>query len=768
MAIPTWMRRATDTNTAPTTAWLANLDSWADSSEAIRASNISPVLSYLLTMQDEALSASQIIDTAKTFKTLADMSRQPDTRHALTTTALAETSCGILKRTQEDLTQRATEDERAEHVFLLVQVLRCICNLSADNDLARAQILEHGGIEVLANVLLSVDEVWRQPLPVGQAAFGAVLNVSLSYEPCTAALLAAGALRPHIKALSPEAAPNVALTEACAIWPMVGMSLDNLCEHENAVGEFNKTGDLAQSILRSLARFSRMLSDKMDDGRNGARVAMKGAQRTLLWVLCEALEKSPAMSRQLCQPESVLAFFDLLEFYLDNGMTADDDEDDEDDEEEDDGDRDGNQDDGEGTSKSQPSSSSSSSQPPPAQVPNKPMPQAANRYADAVTQVIVTISGDDEALSLLFGSQSLMHRLLSILSTDRGTSQDARTRRLDGMAAAAALCLGNLARTDEHCTSLVSRHPALVRTLIHEWLAPRTTNVRTRHAASGLLKNLCLPAANKQSMVDFGILPVAFENIDTMVVPIQANCISILRHIVIGAPAVQLILGLLQPVTKSTGNKTSIPFADLLSVVKGTDIDAIRCEGTRLVAAVAKRIYLRNSKDSAESLLRAQQMLEGGSYEIVAPLARLVVIDGQKHPLLQQESLVALTILASTSRETARHFRDIMRFLSPANRIVVAAASEQEDPSDPSATMVVKEVDGAEDQAETNSFAQALESLVKQEGAVWPQAMLQAKSFLKTLQTQLADQPDSPESSDDKFYTEGLEFLRDRLLPLLT
>ncbi|KAJ1810405.1 hypothetical protein LPJ75_004222, partial [Coemansia sp. RSA 2598] len=707
MVIPTHVRRSTDvasgsshsTLASPVKAWLSSVESLNDPSRATEPTRINPVFDYLGSSQDQAVSASHIVDTAKMFKAFADMSRSPEIRQRLTHTALPSLSCQLLQRTQGDLTNsRDSDGERAEHVFLLVQILRCICNLSADNDEARAEILRNGGIETLASILRTVNEVWRQPLPVGQAAFGAVLNVSLDNEPCTSALVAAGALQSHLKGLSPESAVSA---DSYAIWPLISMSLDNMCENKNAVGEFEANAHFAQSILRSLARLSRLISNGGSGDGDESR-AMRGAQRTLLWILCEALEKSAVVPKQLCQPESLLAFFDILEFYLVSGGVGDSDD---------------------AQDSSEDAETGASALPP-----NKPMPQATNRYADAVTQVIVAISGDDDALSVLFDSQSLMIRLLSILSADRGTAQDARTQRLDGMAAAAALCLGNLARTDDHCVRLVSEHPALIRTLIHEWFAPRTTNVRTRHAASGLLKNLCMPVVNKQELADFGLVPVAYANIDTMVVPIQANSISILRHLLNGPPAAEIVLGMFNPMVNCRG-EPSVAMRDLLAVVKQTDIDAIRCEGTRLVAAVAKKIYL--NRDGAagemarEQLEMAREMLVNDGYDVVTPLVTLVMVDGQRHPLLQQESLVVLTILAATSAENAAHVRRIVELIAPANSLPLNIASASES-SDGNADGQAEDA-GDSAQAEPKSFSDVLQAVVRQEGNVWPQAALQAK-----------------------------------------
>ncbi|KAI8323762.1 hypothetical protein GQ54DRAFT_296585 [Martensiomyces pterosporus] len=743
-------------NTTVASEWLSRQSSWSSNDEAVSDENMAPVLDSFLNDQDTAegsVGASQIVTTAKVFKQLADMSRSPQIRHTLTNSRLPQASCILLQRTVTDLSSQTNAgesngegDERAEHVFLLVQLLRCICNLSADNDAGRAKILEFGGVSSLAKVLGSVAEVWMQPMPVGQAAFGAALNVSLNNEACTKALISAGALLPHLKALRPENASNAAYE----IWPLICMSLDNMCEDEMAKSQFEAHTDYALTVLRSLAKFSRMLADDSHQGSVDAGTgAIKAAQRTLLWILCEMLEKSAKVRRQLCQPESVLAFFDILEFYLAKGpavIEEDDDDDDDDDDQEGD------------TGALTPPSHAEAAAPAPLP-PNKPIPQTTNRFADAVTQVVVAISGEDDALEALFENQQLINRLLTILTTDRGTSDDSRSQRLDGMAAAAALCLGNLARTDEHCTRLVAEHPALVRTLIHEWFSSRAANVRTRHAASGLLKNLCLPPANKQKMVGFGLVAVAAQSIDTAVVPVQANAIGILRHLSNGAPAAETVL---QLVERPTGRK-ACALADLLQVVKGTDVDAIRCEGTRLVANIIKRVYLQReqgvvrSADARKMLERAGEILDSEAFDLVTPLIRLIILDGQKHPLLQQESLIALTILASTNREKSRHVGDMVRLLSPASASAFALpVGTSEDSA--SAVGDSMQEEGESSVKASRGFAEVLESLLVQDGKTWPQSVLQAKSLVGQLAVNSA--------GGDGLDSDGIAALQSRLVSL--
>ncbi|KAJ2811573.1 Rap1 GTPase-GDP dissociation stimulator 1, partial [Coemansia furcata] len=606
--------------------------------------------------------------------------------------------CGVLQRTLDDLsrlTGSSAAAERADHVFLVIQVLRCMGNVSADNDAARGQLLAHGGVGSIAAVL-GVAEVQTEPL-LARAAFGAALNVALDHAECRRALLAGGALQAHLQVLG-RGTP-------CDVWGLVCMSLDSLCEHDDASAQFAKHADYMASVLRTLGVLSRQASGGAEEEQG---VLVRGAMRTLVWVLCEAIEKSADVRRQLCSPSAVLAVFDLLDFYL----TAPKEEKEE--EESDDGD----------------------DVAPPAPLPNRPIPQpAGNRYADAVTQAIVAVSGEDAALTTLFPSQELMNRLVSVLTAQRlaGSGES----RADGMAAAAALCLGNLARTDEHCTRLVAEHAALVRMVIHEWLIPRSVNVRTRHAASGLLKNLCLPVANRAPLAAMGVVAAAAANVKSAVVPIQANCIGILRHLANGSPDPATVLEIIHGA-----------LSDALAVVRETDVDAIRCEGTRLVATVAKRVYLATA-DNHE----ARDFIDKEGYDLVTPLVRLVMLDGVRHPLLRQESLVALTVLATTAG-SARHARDILRMLLPENSVPLAKPPTTTTPTDPVAEVVEEETSGG-------GFADVLADLIANDGGPLPQAALQAKSLI----TQLANYVTAATESDT---TEGVSVLNTVLLPLIT
>ncbi|KAJ2844096.1 Rap1 GTPase-GDP dissociation stimulator 1, partial [Coemansia brasiliensis] len=344
-----------------------------------------------------------------------------------------------------------------------------------------------------------------------------------------------------------------------------------------------------------------------------------------------------------------------------------------------------------------------------------------SRTIDAVSRMIVSVTGEDRALAL-FDNKQVQNQLLDTICTYPINSPLATT---------AVLCLGNFARTDTHCEQLVSEHSDLINQLIRNWLTS-AADVRARHAASGLLKNLCLPLPNRTALVSMGLPEAAASVIDTAVVPVQANAIGILRHLLSGPAAGQTVRCLVDSSDASA-------FGKLLETVRTTDIDAIRCEGTRLVAATVKRIYVRRD-GTADPLQDVQAAMNSAGFDLVAPLVRLVVLDGQRHPLLQQEALVALSILAAAGRAS-----DIVRLLDPSDCAELF-------PSLPRDAM-----DDEESSEPPPAFVEVLKKLLRQDGPVWPQSALQAKSLVSQLQAATKDLPVS----------NGLSILRSDIVPLL-
>ncbi|KAJ2427334.1 Rap1 GTPase-GDP dissociation stimulator 1, partial [Coemansia sp. RSA 2522] len=653
MVISTKAQREGDASSdTPVTQWL----------DAPTEDSVKTVVTYMLEHPSQSISSTHIVATAKAFKQLADMCRDPDVRTRLADGALAAASSLLLERVVAELGPGTEQiNGHAEHVFLLVQVLRCICNQSADTDAARTQLLEHGGTAALARAL-NIDDVWRQPVPVAQAAFGAVLNVSLDHKLCTQALVDACAIEPHISALRVHGLGN----GAHSVWPLVCSSLDNLCEDaEAAATHFEQHAGLASNMLQALAEITAQLANIASVSGEVAEqfvqikeqqdadvtAALRGAQRTLLWNLCEVLEKSSVVRLQLCEPVYMHQMFDILAYYVATGGPDE---------------------------PTQP-------EPSVAQPPSRPLPQG-NRNADATAQMIVGVSGEDAALSM-FDDSGLQQRLFAQLAQSESA-----------LAAAAALCLGNLARTDAHCTQLAETHPDVVQAAI-AWF--ESGEVRVRHAASGLLKNLCVPAPAKARMVELGLPAVAARNVDTAVVPVQANAIGILRHLANGCaePTVQALLAQEPGKSKDQGqDQGQCALARLLTAVRSTDIDGIRCEGTRLVAAVAKAVYLKRACDA--------QDLEARGLDLVAPLVRLVVLDGQRHPLLQQESLVALTVLVAASSDNAPYAHAVVRCLVPETAAVGTVSEPTEDNTIEGDTIEVNDADdetAEADDAETTA-----------------------------------------------------------------
>ncbi|KAJ2708365.1 hypothetical protein H4R23_007046, partial [Coemansia sp. Cherry 401B] len=182
--------------------------------------------------------------------------------------------------------------------------------------------------------------------------------------------------------------------------------------------------------------------------------------------------------------------------------------------------------------------------------------------------------------------------------------------------------------------------------------------------------------------------------------------------------------------------------------------------GTRLVAAVAKKAFLPRAAADADALRALQPRL--AELDLVTPLVRLIMLDGQRHPLLQQESLVALTVLASAP--AAPFAARLVCLLVPANSVPLAtplAAAEGTVAAE--GAVATEDTVAAEDTVATEDtaagFDELLARLLRQEGAVWPQTTLQAKSLVAQLQHAVKQDPAAHDSL-------GLEILHTKLSPL--
>ncbi|KDN47568.1 hypothetical protein K437DRAFT_94222 [Tilletiaria anomala UBC 951] len=272
--------------------------------------------------------------------------------------------------------------------------------------------------------------------------------------------------------------------------------------------------------------------------------------------------------------------------------------------------------------------------------------EAEKQYAQckaAVARSIVAIAGEDRCMDVLFGSEAsglsgaswFIDTLKSWASMRRGTNRD-------DLVSIALLTLGNLARKDSHCVAMIEQHD--VGTLLAPVLADEQVDVKVAHGLVGLLKNLAIPAQNKERIGSLGVIEAVgrfLEPSKDMVQPLQFGTVGLLKHLCTGsiANAVRLANG---PVLHA-----------LLAVNRRTDDVPTRMESTRVLFNIVKTLWSVRDADSGSTTTVAAAVAAAKAaimrFETAEALCEMVR-NGVKYPILVNEGVIALTLLATDAR----------------------------------------------------------------------------------------------------------------------
>lgn len=269
--------------------------------------------------------------------------------------------------------------------------------------------------------------------------------------------------------------------------------------------------------------------------------------------------------------------------------------------------------------------------------------QAAEEMRKAFAQVkasaaraVVTIAGDDTNMVELFsGSFGFIERLKA------WTRYDTKTR--DDLVSCGMLALGNLARSDAHCLSLVQEH-ALAPFLAS--LLSEASDIKVAHGLVSLLKNLCIPASNKTVIGQLGVIEavVPFMNRDKdMVQPLQFATVGLLKHLCAGVMenAMRLVNG-------ETGSATALNA--LIDMVQRIDDVPTKMEATRVLVNVVKSLWTSARSTPASQALSEEAVLEARRKvvrrDVIQALAEMVRTS-PKYPVLVNEGIIALTLVGS-------------------------------------------------------------------------------------------------------------------------
>ncbi|CAG8958675.1 hypothetical protein HYFRA_00011517 [Hymenoscyphus fraxineus] len=205
----------------------------------------------------------------------------------------------------------------------------------------------------------------------------------------------------------------------------------------------------------------------------------------------------------------------------------------------------------------------------------------------------------------------------------------------------ACIMLGNLARSDAACEEFV--HTSQV----HKPLIAILTDANDSqllHAAIGFLKNLALPAKNKELIGDAGciaILPRLWL-MDTLQ-QIQFSSISLARQLINGTfENVRKVCKRLSDDEASPANmRTNLSF--LISLFERTDIEPVKMEISRLVTAIC-RVYSNYTGRTPENMEEIRKKFFVMHPDIGRPLSFMV--SQTKWPVVRSEGWFVFALMA--------------------------------------------------------------------------------------------------------------------------
>ena len=211
-----------------------------------------------------------------------------------------------------------------------------------------------------------------------------------------------------------------------------------------------------------------------------------------------------------------------------------------------------------------------------------------------------------------------------------------------------AIMLGNLARSDAACLSFINE------TAIHKPLitiVSKSNSSQTLYAALGFLKNLALPASNKASLGEAGLIEIlprlwAMDSLPQ----IQYSAVSLARQLMIGNPqnVARIIAPLSSDVDSPASEKSRLSV--LVSLFSRTDTEPVKMEISRLLCAVARVLSVQDSAAKASFFSKHQ--------DISKPLSFMAT--QRKWPAIRSEGWFILAMLAR-SEESVGVVDDVLR-----------------------------------------------------------------------------------------------------------
>ncbi|KAI8822699.1 armadillo-type protein [Fimicolochytrium jonesii] len=529
---------------------------------------------------------------------------------------------------------------------LVIQSLRALANLCYDHDINREKVLETpNGIAEIASYLTS------PKIALLTTASGALTNISMDNEPVQVEILKAGVLNVllqiltrHLDHPATDDNPDVIKMSIAAI-----RLISNLSESDRGVNELLATDGL--SILLKLLRYKHNVILQPSVTSTHLQDALEALDA--LTTVLEAISENDAVQRAIVSRD---LFENLLDF-VDHRPTKPRAEFDE---------------------------------------------EAWQTYADVrktVSRIATLVSMNDANMFDIPQKSNIMKQLTEWMA--HGSGSHLSWAEEDEIRMSGALTIGNLARSDTTCVDLVERHGVVPPMLaLLELETQRTKNagaemkgiIKVLHAVIGALKNLSLASANRARLGDLGVIQKISDTLEMpKCKPVHYLAVGVLKNLCAGsndANVYRIVTGQEPPKDAASSSLVSWPatpagqktplnkIINLIWNATGDNDTGIRNEGGRLLVNLVRAIHRAGPSPLLNTLIKAR---------CIVPLIQIVTgalltkaraseaesgpsnteeeddhhvhfdatpVEGQVFPMVQNEGVVALILLADASPDS--------------------------------------------------------------------------------------------------------------------
>ncbi|KAJ3082996.1 Rap1 GTPase-GDP dissociation stimulator 1, partial [Quaeritorhiza haematococci] len=552
---------------------LSNLQAWKEEGR-LAAVACEDALPHLKTLLEQAASTDDLNHKevgAALASFIAETAKSEEAREPLAEAGvippLAQLHALAVSHLKSDGTENDVDNK------LKIQTLRALANLCYDNEQNRELVLEtDSAIQAMVQCLHSRDK------SVLRTACGALLNISMDNEPIQLALAQAQALPILLDISELGIDPNGKYAD---ISPAAVRVLSNIVETDKAVQELLVNGGLGRILRLVSHHHGVILKADVEPESYEASIEMLDTLTTVL----ETIGEKDIVQRAVVS-ENLL---DILLDFVDHIPTVEpsrNQENDDDDEE----------------------------------------PVSFEEIRKTVSRIVTLVTMNDANMIELSQKKAIINRFKNWMTLGFGTVKEAAE---DEIRMSGALCIGNLARSDDTCVILVRDHnvaDGLLQLLKLEMvrLNDRMNQVKTSdpngsftslreevkgivkvlHAVVGALKNMSLAVADRPILGSLGVIGPVAELFEVEgVKPVQYGCVGILKNLCAanneyntyrviaglepptGAAEPLASLPLPESPTGTTASRT--PLNKLISLIwkaTGDNDTGIRNEGGRAVA----------------------------------------------------------------------------------------------------------------------------------------------------------------------------------------